>query len=321
MIADQQRKIGKNPFNQEFSSIDQKFFKEDQINLSNTLINDKNELEKSNSLIENLIKQTHSTDYSSYSIFSEIGEDFLKHHQIILNEEAQDIDRNTIQLNTQNATYIMYPSETHKSLNPILFSIHFKIKKYGKMTFTLYGMDIDLEILSKKRMTTPIPTFIPTNDVMEDAHIRDIKINAVFYEIKNNKIIDPLNGIADMKKGLIDLPLGEKTFLNDFLRVFSIIKTSSKLSMKISDFISSLIKNNLSAIKTFMLANKEEIINFKLKRIIMGDYSLKAFKLLFDYSLYDPCIPEKFHDNFISNEEAHSTEIFNMILIAETIIN
>jgi hypothetical protein len=274
--------------------------------------------ESNNSNSQKLIKYSNATDNSTFSIFSEIGEDILKEHDIFLADG--NIEGHIIHKYKKNETDLIHPSEAHKPLDPVLFRRPFKIKNYGKMTFTIYGMDIDLEILSKKRVTTPVPAFIPTRDIKEDANIRDIKLNAVFYDIKNNKILDPLNGIADMKNGIIDLPLGEKTFMNDFLRVFSIIKTSSKLSLKIGDFISNIIKKNLPAIKNFMLVNKEEIINLKLKRIIMGDYSLKAFKLLYDHNLYDPCIPEKFYNEFTSNETIYSTEIFNMILIAETII-
>jgi tRNA nucleotidyltransferase/poly(A) polymerase len=204
---------------------------------------------------------------------------------------------------------------------PSLFRRPYKIRNYGKLTFTLYGMDIDLEIMAKNRTITPIPSFIPTNNIEEDAVLRDMTVNAVFYDIKKQKIRDPLKGIDDMRQGILQLPLGQKTFQNDFLRVFSIIKTSSKLDMKISQDIDLFIKYNESKLKEMMLQYRDEIINSKLKKIIDGEFSLKAYKLLYDYNFYDPVVPEEKLNIFYSNKTVIMNEMFNKLLIGETVLH
>ena len=41
-----------------------------------------------------------------------------------------------------------------------------------------------------------------TTDITKDALRRDFTCNAIYYDIKNNKIIDPLGGIADIEHKL-----------------------------------------------------------------------------------------------------------------------
>ena len=43
----------------------------------------------------------------------------------------------------------------------------------------------------------------PTNNVYDEASRRDYTINAIYYDLTNKCIIDPLNGISDLKQGKI----------------------------------------------------------------------------------------------------------------------
>lgn len=91
-----------------------------------------------------------------------------------------------------------------------------------------------------------IPTkveFIKTLD--EDAERRDFKINAIYFDILNEKIIDPLGGQDDLNKKIITTTKDPRLVLaDDPERIFRIIRISSSLGFEIG-------KNELKYAKKF----------------------------------------------------------------------
>ena len=68
-----------------------------------------------------------------------------------------------------------------------------------------------------------------TQDINLDARRRDFKCNAVYYDIKNECIVDPLGGIEDIKNKRIDtVVLPEKVFGEDGLRLMRLARISAQ---------------------------------------------------------------------------------------------
>lgn len=68
-----------------------------------------------------------------------------------------------------------------------------------------------------------------TKDLKLDAKRRDFKCNAIYYDIKNDKLIDLLGGINDLKrKKLTTVVSPEKVFSRDGLRLFRLVRFSAK---------------------------------------------------------------------------------------------
>jgi tRNA nucleotidyltransferase/poly(A) polymerase len=78
---------------------------------------------------------------------------------------------------------------------------------------------------------------------------KDITINAIYYNIKQNIIEDPLDGLHDLKNGIIVTPLKKRPFKSDYFRVLRVFKISAKYSLKISTYIEEFIKKELIIIK------------------------------------------------------------------------
>jgi tRNA nucleotidyltransferase/poly(A) polymerase len=79
-----------------------------------------------------------------------------------------------------------------------------------------------------------IPTLKPATP-KEDASRRDLTINSIFYDILSKKIVDFTGmGINDLKNNIIRTPEDPlKTFMDDPLRIFRVVRFSAKYNFKI----------------------------------------------------------------------------------------
>ncbi|MBE5734808.1 MAG: HD domain-containing protein [Clostridiales bacterium] len=69
-----------------------------------------------------------------------------------------------------------------------------------------------------------------TQDITLDALRRDFKCNAVYYDIKNDKYVDPLDGIKDVKEKRLDTVKAPKeVFSNDGLRLMRLARFAGQL--------------------------------------------------------------------------------------------
>ncbi len=71
----------------------------------------------------------------------------------------------------------------------------------------------------------------PTNDINEDALRRDFKCNAIYYDIKNAQFIDPLGGISNVEKRILDtVDKPNKVFSVDGLRLLRLARFVGQLN-------------------------------------------------------------------------------------------
>jgi tRNA nucleotidyltransferase/poly(A) polymerase len=74
-------------------------------------------------------------------------------------------------------------------------------------------------------------------------------VNGIYYNIKTKEIEDPLHGIEDLKNGILKSPHKYPPLLNNFARIFRIIKASAKLSMRISNELDGYFHSHIRTIK------------------------------------------------------------------------
>lgn len=81
----------------------------------------------------------------------------------------------------------------------------------------------------------PIKTAF-TDDIMLDARRRDFKCNAVYYDIENGEIVDPLGGVSDIKNKILDtVAPPEKVFCSDGLRLMRLCRFAAELNFTPTD--------------------------------------------------------------------------------------
>ncbi|EGR30303.1 tRNA cca-pyrophosphorylase, putative, partial [Ichthyophthirius multifiliis] len=155
-------------------------------------------------------------------------------------------------------------------------------------TCSIFGFDVDFVNLRGEEYTenSRIP-YIKFGTPLQDAERRDLTINALFYNINQNKIEDFTGkGINDLQNKFIRTPLEPlQTFLDDPLRILRTFRFASKFQYQISpEIIKALkderIKSNLSS------KVSKERIRTELTKIILDQNCILGLKYIYENNLW-----------------------------------
>lgn len=194
----------------------------------------------------------------------------------------------------------------YKTTGTIVFS-----DEVGRYEFTSFRNE---EYEEGGKHTPTKTTF--TTDIMVDALRRDFKCNAVYYDIKEDKIVDVLGGVEDIKNKVIstvDSP--EKVFSHDGLRLLRLARFSGELNFKVDKATLEGAKKYASNIKDISV----ERIYDELKKILVCDskYSFSnknghydALKILDKTRVLDYIFPElTLGRNMKQREDFHNYDV------------
>ncbi|MEO6682725.1 MAG: HD domain-containing protein [Ginsengibacter sp.] len=135
------------------------------------------------------------------------------------------------------------------------------------------------------------PEVLPGN-FDEDRMRRDFTINTLAISLNKEdygSLIDPLNGLEDIKNGLIKTPLPpDQTFIDDPLRMMRAIRFASRLNFKIHPETYESIKRNAGRIK---IVSKERIID-EVNKIVLSEKPSIGFLLLYKTGLLKLIFPQ-----------------------------
>lgn len=144
---------------------------------------------------------------------------------------------------------------------------------------------------------TPISTEF-TDDLVTDAKRRDFKCNAVYYDIKDKKIVDPLGGVRDIENKVLDCVTdADEVFRHDGLRLMRLARFCGELGFTPSNDTLLSARKNACNIKDI----SAERIYDELKKILRSDgkYEFsdkrghyKGLKLLSETGVLDYIMPE-----------------------------
>lgn len=148
-----------------------------------------------------------------------------------------------------------------------------------------------LRSLSEHDIDGPEVVLAPNNTfgtLNEDARRRDLTINALFYEIKNNTIIDYVNGINDLDTGVIRI-VGDpdKRFNRDPVRMMRAVRHSARTGFTIETATWKSITSNCEKLA---LCPPSRIRDEVLKDFYSGA-SAPWFQLAFDSGIFATLFP------------------------------
>ncbi len=128
---------------------------------------------------------------------------------------------------------------------------------------------------------------VSVKTINEDLKRRDFTINSMAVNIMNGKLLDPFNGLKDLKNGILRMT-NKKSFIDDPLRILRIIGFAARFEFDIHSSTQNLILTNSNLIKE---VSGERILE-ELEKILSksGNTNL-AFELIekfdVDKALFD----------------------------------
>ena len=166
-------------------------------------------------------------------------------------------------------------------------------KTYG--TAMLRTKELEIEFVGARKESYSEGSRNPkvsTGTLEDDQKRRDFTINALALSLNTENygtLLDPFDGISDLKKGILKTPLEpHKTYSDDPLRMMRAIRFATQLGFTIE-------RNSLNAIaenhERLQIITKERIID-ELHKIIASDKPSIGFKLLENTKLLPQILPE-----------------------------
>ena len=147
-----------------------------------------------------------------------------------------------------------------------------------------------------------------TRSLSTDLERRDFTINALAYDVENNKIIDLHQGNEDLEAKLIraiNNPLDR--FTEDALRMLRACRFAAKLNFTLEEKTFQAIKE----LKERILLVSSERIREELFKIIESNNPSYGIKLLYNTGLLEYILPELFVTIGVEQGGVHTQDVFN----------
>jgi putative nucleotidyltransferase with HDIG domain len=195
-------------------------------------------------------------------------------------------------------------------------------KNFGTANFRIDDLEIEFVGARKESYDRGSRKPIVENGTLEDdQNRRDFTINAMALSLNKSsfgRLVDPFDGIADLKTKTIKTPLDpDITYSDDPLRMLRAIRFATQLDFKIENESLEAIERNAHRLD---IISGERIIT-ELNKIILSDNSTKGFKLLFNTKLLHQFFPEmvELEGVEIRKGKGHKDNFYHTLEVLENI--
>jgi tRNA nucleotidyltransferase (CCA-adding enzyme) len=166
-------------------------------------------------------------------------------------------------------------------------------KTYGTAMLRFEDMEIEFVGARKESYNENSRNPVVENGTLEDdQNRRDFTINALALNLTEShfgELLDPFDGVTDLKNGIIRTPLNpDITYSDDPLRMLRAIRFATQLNFEIEKTsLNSISKNN----KRINIITKERIV-VELNKILESKTPSKGFLLMEQTGLLQHILPE-----------------------------
>jgi tRNA nucleotidyltransferase (CCA-adding enzyme) len=127
----------------------------------------------------------------------------------------------------------------------------------------------------------------PSIRIERDLERRDFTANAIAVNAKTGEVIDPLNGIDDLEKGILRV-ISENSFKDDSSRTLRALTAMSKHGLQPDE----KTKEQMRKYAPYLKNIAPEIIGAELDKIISGSHPHEAFQMGHQTNVLEHFIPE-----------------------------
>lgn len=122
----------------------------------------------------------------------------------------------------------------------------------------------------------------------DDAQRRDFTMNALYFDVSNEKVYDYSTGFADIKRRLIRL-IGdpEQRYLEDPVRMLRAIRFAAKLDFNIEDSTAEPIRRLAHLLRDIPAARLYD----EVLKLFLNGYAERTYDLLREYHLFEQLFP------------------------------
>lgn len=128
------------------------------------------------------------------------------------------------------------------------------------------------------------------NSIEEDLKRRDFTINAIAYDLANDKFVDITGGLKDLKNKVLR-HIDDKNFEDDPLRILRAFRFYAVTGFKMTIELENALKKYLS----LALNPAKERINYEIMKLFGGDFASGALLKMDEFGLLEkifPCVTE-----------------------------
>ena len=124
------------------------------------------------------------------------------------------------------------------------------------------------------------------NSIEKDLARRDLKMNAIAFDLSDNKFVDLFGGFDDLQNEKINI-INEQNLIDDPLRLLRIFRFQAVTGFDISDDLKKIVE------KYCILINNpaKERVNYELMKLFDANYTVKALKNLDECGLLCEILP------------------------------
>lgn len=195
-------------------------------------------------------------------------------------------------------------------------------KNFG--TAMLHYKDMEVEFVGarkesyRKNSRKPV---VEDGTLADDQNRRDFTINSMAYSLNKptfGDLVDPFNGIKDLKDKIIRTPLDpNRTYSDDPLRMMRAIRFATELNFKIENESLQAIAENKNRIS---IVSAERIID-ELNKVILAHKPSVGFRLLEQTGLLEIIFPEfqKLKGVDVKEDKAHKDNFFHTIKVLDNV--